>query len=360
MVMRKLLLVISLLTAVGLVAAGYAGYINPARHPMLSLLGFAFPFFLVADIVVLLIAGLMRSRVAVVPLLALLAAWPPTKAYCPVNLPMNPPPNSIKVLTYNVMGFDSEHQPSDRPNPILKYICDQEADIVCLQEFVAIGGQDSLWEAMHSHLPYMAASRTLGYARVGSGDHVALFSRYPIIACHAFALDTQGNTLAVFRIVVGKDTVCVFNGHLETNGLSVADKQRFETLAAGKTRGAAAGHEALAFARKLAEAARVRAPQADSIALWTAKRMSRGDAIIVCGDLNDHPLSYARRRAASGLTDCYRETGLGPGFTFHHHSMHFRIDNIFCSDRYRPYLCTVDRSITLSDHYPMLCWLERK
>lgn len=359
--MRKLPLAISLLTAVGLVVTGYAGHISPARHPALSLLGFVFPFFLAVNTVSLLLLGLMRSRTALVPLAALAAAWGPTRTYCPLNLPQEPPPGSIKVLSYNVMGFAVEVLDNVGPNPVIEYILGQDADIVCLQEYAWPGAQDSLRRVMEARYPYHVDSPSHGYAqRAGGGDHVAVFSRFPVLASHIFEIDTKGNTLAGYLLLVGRDTVCVVNGHLETNGLSVADKARFAHLAAGQTRGREAGREVRTLAGKLAEAARVRAPQADSIEHATSHARRHGSPVIVCGDLNDHPLSYAHRRAAEGLTDCYRETATGPGFTFHHHSMHFRIDNIFCSSHYRPYRCHVDRSIALSDHYPMVCWLKRQ
>ena len=82
--------------------------------------------------------------------------------------------------------------------------------------------------------------------------------------------------------------------------------------------------------------------------------------MILCGDFNDSPISYAHRTLDKVLTDCYVATGNGPGISYHHNAIFVRIDNIMCSSHWTPYGCKVDRSARHSDHYPIYCWLKRK
>ena len=109
---------------------------------------------------------------------------------------------------------------------------------------------------------------------------------------------------------------------------------------------------------RLAEAAVIRQPEALAVAAYI--RMHEGMPMIVCGDFNDNPLSYARRVVANGLTDCFVTTGLGLGWTFNKSGMYVRIDNIFCSQHWEPYRCHVDRKNDASDHYPVVCWLKKR
>ena len=67
--------------------------------------------------------------------------------------------------------------------------------------------------------------------------------------------------------------------------------------------------------RHLAEQTKKRAPEADAVARYIAYH--RGTPMIVCGDFNDSPLSYAHSTIAEGLTDCYVATGYGPGISYH-------------------------------------------
>ena len=110
--------------------------------------------------------------------------------------------------------------------------------------------------------------------------------------------------------------------------------------------------------RKLAEASAIRAPQADSIAQEIAA--SRYPYIIVCGDFNDTPISYAHRVIEKGLNDAFTKSGRGLGISYNQNKFYFRIDNILASKNLKPYNCTVDRSIKESDHYPIWCYLKKK
>ena len=107
---------------------------------------------------------------------------------------------------------------------------------------------------------------------------------------------------------------------------------------------------------KLDSAAVVRAPQAETVASFI--RMHKGRSMIVCGDFNDIPLSYARRTVAKDLVDCYISTATGPGFTYHRNGMYVRIDNVMCTDNLEPYCFSVDKKCNLSDHYPVVGWVK--
>ena len=109
---------------------------------------------------------------------------------------------------------------------------------------------------------------------------------------------------------------------------------------------------------QLGESARTRAPQAQAVARYIRKHAYQ--SIICMGDFNDSPLSYAHHTIDKELTDCYVASGNGPGISYHLSGFYVRIDNIFCSDDWEPYGCTVDRSIKASDHYPIMGWLKKK
>ena len=82
--------------------------------------------------------------------------------------------------------------------------------------------------------------------------------------------------------------------------------------------------------------------------------------VLVTGDFNDNPISYTHRTIAKDLTDCYVSTGKGPGWSYARGGMRVRIDNILCSDEWEPYGAKVDTKVTVSDHYPVYCWLKMK
>ena len=89
--------------------------------------------------------------------------------------------------------------------------------------------------------------------------------------------------------------------------------------------------------------------------------------IILAGDFNDIPNSFVHHTIVNSLkndgqgvsfTDCYQETGFGPGYTFKHFGIRERIDNIFCSSHFTPYNCHIVKDIKVSDHQPITCKLK--
>ena len=109
---------------------------------------------------------------------------------------------------------------------------------------------------------------------------------------------------------------------------------------------------------KLSEAAAYRGIQADSICALVQRNASH--PVIVCGDLNETPISYTYQRLARRLTSAYRKAGRGPGFTFSRRSFPVRIDHLFYSDDWTCTSCLIDRTVSSSDHYPLVVRLSKK
>lgn len=355
---RRILLYANIIIIIGMLLTGFAGVINPASHPMLSLMGFAFPAFLFANIAFMIFWICVRLRYVAVPIFGFLLAYNPTQTYFPLNRYPDVPEGSIKVLSYNVHAFTNMTRdvtiPEIGPNGTLKYIADSGADIVCIQEYHRVGAQDSLWNIIENTYKYIDVIESTGFKSPG-GDRIAIFSKYPIIGKESLPIVTAGNTAGVFDIEVNGDIVHIVNAHLETVGLSEEEKNDFNAMIRGNTDRSEVKRESKFMAKKLAEKSAIRAPQADIISDYI--RRHAGERIIVCGDFNDHPLSYVHRTISSRLTDCFREAGHWAGYSFQYHSMFVRIDNILCSEHYKPYDCDVDKSINLSDHYPIYCYL---
>lgn len=364
---RRLFIYTNIIIIAGLMMTGYSAIINPVEHSVLSVIGFVFPAFLVANMLFIVFWLLLDRRYVLIPVIGFILAYSPTRTYFPINLFNGKPepsansnvdgrPEQLSLLSYNILGYNTPQAPEGKPNPILQFIVDSDADIICLQEWTHPSGQDSLQAILDSKYAHTDSIHT--NALPYGGDAVAVYSRYPIIGKEYIPITTKGNTLAVFDLLIGGDTVHVINAHLETVGMSEEEKSQFHQLVHGDRQRQDIKSDSKMIITKLAESAQVRAPQADAINDYV--RRHGGQPIIFCGDINDHPLSYVHHTIAQRLTDCFREAGTGPGFTFQYNSMYVRIDNIMCSDHFEPLSCHVDKSITLSDHFPILCVLRCK
>ena len=81
--------------------------------------------------------------------------------------------------------------------------------------------------------------------------------------------------------------------------------------------------------------------------------------VVVCGDLNDSPISYSCHRLSSRLKSAFRQSGNGLGLSYNQKGFYFRIDHIFVSDYWQTYETHVDKTVPWSDHYPMITYLKK-
>ena len=120
-----------------LILSAYSPYLNPKLNPLSSGLGLAFPLFLVINIAFIIFWVFINYRYALVPLIGFLVCFPQIRTYIPFNSTTKTiPEGSIKILSYNVMNF-SNLEKKDGKNPILSYLVNSKADIICLQEYNA-------------------------------------------------------------------------------------------------------------------------------------------------------------------------------------------------------------------------------
>lgn len=357
-------LVILLILAVNLVFTGlllataYSPYLQPTEHPVLSCLGLAFPIFLLIDIAFLLFWVIIQQyKCLLLPLAGLLLCLPQTRTYLPLNFHTDrlPEPN-LKLLSYNIMGF-GDSSPGERQNPVLTYLQESGADIICLQEYST------------SKTPKHPTQKTIDklladypYRRIDTmgslhSNKLACYSKLPILSARPLEYASTGNGTMLYELAWDDDTLLLINNHLESNKLTKEDKVVYEDMLRDPEKEKVeSGMRQLV--KKLAEAAALRAPQADSIAQAVSRSPHR--YIIVCGDFNDSPISYAHRVIGQQLDDAFTESGRGLGISYHQNKFYFRIDHILTSRSLEAFNCTVDRSIDASDHYPITCRVARR
>lgn len=331
---------------------GFSDWINPANHPVLSNMGLLFPVFLFMNIGFLFFWLIFKPRYALLSIAGFIVCYVPVRKYTPFNMNGEIPEDAIKVLSYNVWGYGgNEVEDANEINPIITYLLEQDADIVCLQEAVPYdrNKRNQVDSILRRVYPYYTLT-------MHGGNGIAVLSKCPILSEKRIPYESQSNFSMAYRLKIGKKKVILINNHLQTTGLSIEDRQEFKQIIKGKMKGGKAEQISKTLAAKLAEATRKRAPQAEAVAHFI--RQHKGESIILCGDFNDGPISYAHHTLARRLTDCYEEAGNGPGISYHRNGFYVRIDNIMCSDDWLPCDCKVDNKIADSDHYPIICRLK--
>lgn len=349
-----ILLYANIIIIVMMLAAGFSGRLNPETFRHLHLIGFTFPAFLFANAAFVAIWLFVDWGKVIVPAIGFLLAYSPVMTYFPINRYKDVPADAMKVLSFNVYNFNPTDVPEGEPNPILEYIAHSGADIVCMQEFADIKGQDSIWQEINREYPYHDILR----GDSSGSSTIAMYSKFPVKAKENLRIKSRNNLAGVFTIDIGGREVKVINAHLETVGFSMEDKSKFSRMVHGGTDKREIKRDSKNLLVKLADSAGKRASQARDIDEYVRK--NSGTPIIFCGDINDHPLSYVHNTIAENLQDCYREAGHWAGYSMHYYSMHVRIDNIMCNDYWEIYDCVVDNSVKQSDHYPIYSHIKFK
>lgn len=289
-----------------------------------------------------------------------LAILPQFNSYLPLHRKqVLPEKGTIKVLSYNVMGFNNLQKDKNNQNRILNYIKSQNPDIVCLQEY-AVSGNTKLvtQQDVDKALEGFKYKSIVRVGNKNSYNKLACFSKYPILSYERIDYKSQFNGSIAYRIVVESDTILVVNNHFESNKITLEDKVFVERLLQLEEQ-----HDLIketkGLLRKIVDASIIREKQAKAVVSYIDEAPER--RVIVCGDFNDSPLSRTNKLFADiQLKSAFSTSGFGLGISYNQNMFYFRIDNILTNNNLKAYNCVVDNSIKDSDHYPIMCYIAKK
>jgi len=334
--------------------------VSPAKITFPAYFALIYPlsiFFNMAFVVVWIIA---RKWFFLLSLSILLISAPQISNTFPVRFgQMNPIPvkSSIKILTYNtLMSGRLKKHTTKKPNLVMKYILESDADIICLQEFTVSDKKQYLTMADIQRLFAKYPYKHIKYRLNENSNHhgIATFSKYPIINKQYIEYPSTFNLSIYSDILINGKIIRLINNHLESNKITDNDREMQSSLKDKFTAQNLKG-VTLHFSRKLGIGYKLRAVQADAVARVVNTSPYK---VIVCGDFNDVPTSYAYTTVKGKLKDAFAETGRGFGWTFNDRFYHFRIDYVFYdSSAFTPVQYKTD-NVKFSDHYPVFCKLN--
>lgn len=350
--MKKVYRVLSFLSWIAVLALwGCAAsvYVSPDLFRYAAPVGLLFPFFAAAVAAMGAVCLALRPRLVWISLLGFALCFGTVRDYFPVNLSSPPPKNSIMLMSYNTMSC-ANWQTEDGTLVVPRYVCESGPDVACLQEMSYRSDEDSV--------DVRRIGQRYGYhydSQAFKGNRLAVLSRYPIVGKERICGEGY-NGAAAFRVLLReRDTLTVVNAHLTSMSLNTDDRRSYYELIRNPE-SADTIHGKLGIVRKIVRAGQLRACLADTLADFLKREAGR--KLVLMGDFNDSPVSYAHHRVCALLTDAYRATGNGLGRSFNRDGIYVRIDNIFCSAHFKPYACSVLDDVPYSDHYPIVCYLK--
>ncbi|MDR7130513.1 endonuclease/exonuclease/phosphatase family metal-dependent hydrolase [Algoriphagus sp. 4150] len=317
-------------------------YISPEYFQYVGLLPFFIPLILLLNLFLLVILILSWRKLAILPFLVLLIGYKFFIATFQIN-PKNEGAEGLKILTYNAHMFyyNPKSEVSSDSN-VLSWLQEQPADIKVFQEFLQdnttpskdalkILGKDSNYKVAY-HI-------TDGNPRKRSNG-LAIFSKFPIIN-DGKIFNTQGTNGAIFAdILVNKDTIRIYNAHLESMSIN---SQGLENLEGFKEN----------YRQTLGKLQRGSLARNKQLKILMEHMSNSPHPLILMGDLNEIPYSYAYFKLGENYESAFETAGRGFGFTYNRVLFFLRIDHIFSSKKLRAIQYKTHREVDYSDHYPV-------
>lgn len=346
-ILVNMLLGANLVSLVLLWACCATTWVDPAMHPRVSVLGLAFPLFLVVNLTFILLWLLFKPRMLVVPVVGMAVCAGFILDYFPLGIGGDKGNgDTLTVLTWNI------HNPIVGGEELVKeatdYMASVNPDVICLQEF----------NARHKSYAHFLDSLEREGFYIDRTVGRTIISRFPVMSQEVVDAESYAtNGATKYLLDRDGDTLTLFNLHLECNRLSEAEKNEYGEVVKDPSRTRLI-EELRYMIDKLSASSRYRAYQVDSLS--DQLDALEGGSVLLCGDFNDTPISYAYQQMAKRLGNAFREKGFGVGVTFTERLFPIRIDHIFHSSDWTCVEARVDNYIGASDHYPVVAKLVKK
>lgn len=353
----RIILILNLLGVVAMLLAYLAPLVNPSRIFFPALFGLAYPYLLMLHLAFIFYWLLRLKKEILISILLIMLGWNHLNSLVPLNfrpaeIPVNAPQeNFLKVLSYNVRGFNiyQADQEAEKKDEIFKFLEAQEPQLLCFQEYYSSAKKGQSHREICrqlDYLPHNAVYYTSDPANK-NGFGIATFSAYPILKKSRIPFGSSFNAAMYTDIQYMKDTIRVFNIHLQSIRFQEDNYAFMDTARLKYSNEQISGIRAIGSRLKTAFA--MRAEQAQVISSYIR---DSPHPVVVMGDFNDPPQSYAYRKIKKGLHDSFRKAGKGFGNTYAGELPSLRIDYIM----YGPPILSADfKRIRTdhSDHYPI-------
>lgn len=359
---KKTLIVLNSITALFYLLSCLAPYVKPTDSWFISLLGLFFPVFLIFLIGFVFFWLFAKPKMILLPLIVLVFGYTSIIVFWGFNssagFKQEKNPADIRIASWNVARFlEWKRNDSEKSRirlKILDQIKNQNADILCLQEFFY--SPDAEFYNNIREIQAMGYSHFY-FSNDPDGDKqfigCIIFSKYPMIdtGLVRYFRPSMPEALIHADIKIGKDTIRVFATHLQSVQFRKKDYDAINDLKSVEDSFYINSKTVLS---KLRKAMKYRSTQADVV------RQILDDSpypVIFCGDLNDTPNSYTYFTIRGNMQDAFLEKGFGIGRTFRSISPTLRIDYIFHDGHFK--VQQFDRIVkNLSDHFMILADLE--
>lgn len=348
--------------ALCLLVGCYGGWFDAEKYWFIGFLTLA-TFYLLLTLLGFIIFWLFAKKkiLTLISIIAIALCWKPLREVIAIRMPANfsikKDSSDLRVMSWNVEHFDIlEHKSHpERKDQMINMINEYQPDVACFQEMV---GSD-LFPLAINYVPDFKSRLNMkdylysyNYKLDFDNKHhfgIIIFSKYPIVKKQTMAYDSRdyNSTFQYVDIVKNTDTFRVFNIHLQSLKFSNENRRYIDDPSMKNQDDIEESKNVIA---KFKVGFLKRKQQSDYIRFAIDQSPY---PVILCGDFNDVPNSYAYKTLGRGMKNAFTEKGSAIGRTFYSISPTLRIDNIFMDEKFsvKQYVRIKKK---LSDHFPII------
>ena len=318
-IIRLILTIFHLIIIVLLFGTIMNAYIPPSDFGMLNLLSLGFPILIIINILLLIFWIVSWKKRAAVFLVLSLFFIIPTRRWINYTPTKKETPN-LKIISLNGKSgkFGDEN--------IYNFLNDQKADVVLTQEYKSAENLKG-FEYFERNFPV-----------------VKIQSRFPIVESGIVETDAKNGRCIYADIKINGKIIRFVNVYMEPFYLDKSMVKPTKDMNVNEEKAKNIIHKLVPTFRK----------HQSQIAPIKGFLDNSPYPIILAGDFNAVPNSYEYYTLSENLEDTFLKVGKGSGTSFHDFKFPIKIDHIFASKSITPISYKVDRSVKISDHFPVI------
>ncbi len=359
--MKKIVFLFNLLTLICLLLGSLAHLISPSKIWLLGIFAIGLPI----TFITILCFGFIwliskKWKYLLLNIVIMLCCWKAVTVNFGFNLSNNKEDINFSIMSYNVRLLDLYNWTKNKNSKqnILKFIQEEDADVLCLQEFFS--GKDTLKNQnikdILSSTKYKYYALNINAQNTRGVFSDVIFSKYPFIKEESINYDSSSEKGFQFvDIKLNNKKIRIFNVHLQSIHLST---EELDYLDLGKNENIKIPRlpESKTILYKLKNGFIQREAQVAKILTFKDNSF---DAGIICGDFNDLPCSYAYFTLKGNYNDAFLEKGFGLGATYQNIAPFLRLDYILHSEDLHCSSFKLYKQ-SYSDHYPIKAYFKIK
>jgi len=340
----RILLCCNCLLIAALLTSVWLPYLSPQLWWPSGFAGLLFPVLLCLNLLFIPVWLLYKKKYYWFPIAATLLSYKAILVSFSLRLPQEPvtglrPPSQFTVMTFNTssMGVKGYKLDKELHASIIHTLKEASPDLLCLQEFYTNDDPELTDNiaAIQQNLGYPHYYFTADKTHWDTWHYgIILFSRYPVIHTRkipcGYSEAGSGSSILEADVLINSDTVRIYTAQLRSYMFNPAELSQINAI-----KSLDGNHTQLPAARALASKMRhtftTRARQAQ---LLHGLASESPYPVIVCGDMNDTPVSYTYYTVSQQLQDAFLEKGSGIGRTLSFLSPTLRIDYILAHSQF--------------------------